>query len=87
MSLWCIYIPGPDECHAAPSEAAAHHMAARHNAAMVAYFAKHPDPEVTGLSLESCTASVRPWPWSAESHAEDMSGFDPRVWGLGGGAA
>lgn len=86
-SLWCIHIPGPDECHAAPSEAAAHHMAAKHNAAMTAYFEKNPDPDGVGPLRESTLATVKPWPWSAEDHADDLADFDYKAWGLEGGAA
>ncbi len=85
--LWCIHIPGPDECHPAPCEAAAHHMAAKHNAAMAQYFELNPDQEGIGPLRESCWAKVIEWPWSAADHAESMDEFDYVAWGLDGGAA
>lgn len=86
MKLWCIQIPGPDEYHAAPSLDAALKMAARHNDAMAGYFAKHAPSELApnrGL----CMAAAVEWPFTAESHAAAMAGFDYAGWGLKGGAA
>lgn len=81
-NLFAIHIPGPDEYHTAPSEAAAYYMAKRHNDAMAAYFAKHPDPEGFGPPVESTQATVVPWPFEAEDHAEDLKSFDYEAWGL-----
>jgi hypothetical protein len=88
-TLWAIYIPGPLDHHAAPSEAAARHMAARHNEAINEYFDRHPDPRGMGPTRESCTARVVAWPWPADEHAEELKGFDAEAWGLDaeGGAA
>lgn len=81
-ALWAIHIPGPDEYHAAPSEAAARHMADKHNAAMTEYVAeKKPD-----WGINYITASAVPWPSDAESHAEEMRDFDYAGWGLKDGA-
>lgn len=81
--LWAIHIPGPDEYYAAPSEAAARHMADKHNAAMTEYVAKKkPD-----WGINYITASAVPWPSDAESHAAAMQNFDYAGWNLQGGAA
>lgn len=85
--LWCIYIPGPDEHYAAPSEEAAQRMAERHNAAMADYFAKNPDPEGLYPSIKSVQAKVVEWPFEPNDHAEDIASFDFALWGLEGGAA
>lgn len=83
--LWSIYIPGPDEYHPAPSEAAAKHMAEKHNAAMAEWYSKNIG--VHGPSKESTTASVAEWPFEAEDHAEDIKDFDYASWGMEGGEA
>ena len=81
--LWAIHIPGPDEYHAAPSEAAARHMADKHNAAMKEYVSKNkPD-----WGINRITASAAKWPSDAESHAAEIRDFDYAGWGLQGGAA
>lgn len=81
--LFAIYIPGPDEYHPAPSEAAARHMAERHMAAMKDYIAKNQ----LEWASESITAEVVEWPFDPEDHAEDIKSFDFAAWGLEGGAA
>lgn len=82
--LWSIYISGMDEYHSAPSEASAKHMAEKHNAAMAAYFERHPEmQDMMGMGI----ASVAEWPFEAEDHAEDIKSFDYAAWGLEGGAA
>lgn len=86
--LWCINFPGPDEHHAAPSEAVAQHMAKCHNAAMSAYFERRPPKDDFTRNLHaSCMAVISPWPWSAEGRAEALQDFNPAEWGLEGGAA
>jgi len=80
---WSIYIPGPDEYHAAPSEAAAKHMAKRHNDAMKDYCAKNK----LDWGLDMITAEVAEWPFEAEGHTEELKDFDYAGWGLEGGAA
>lgn len=79
--LWAIHIPGPDEYHAAPSEDAANQMAKRHNDAMAEYLAKHPLTEAAP-SMASITATSVPWPFDAESHAEELATFDYAAWGI-----
>lgn len=81
--LWSIYIPGPDEYHAAPNEEAAKHMADRHNNAMKDYVAKNN----LDWGVDMITAEVAEWPSDAEDHAEDLKDFDYAAWGLQGGAA
>lgn len=80
-TCWSIYIPGPCEYHPAPSKSAAHHMAAKHNAAMDAYFQKNPPSEFTP-SKESTMATVAEWPFDDETHAEEIKNFDFAGWGL-----
>lgn len=80
-AAWGIHIPGPDDWHAAPSEAAAKHMAERHNKAMDAYFVKNP-PCPHSPPRESVMAVALPWPWGANDHAEAVAGFDAEAWGL-----
>lgn len=88
MSLWSIYIPGPDEYHAAPSETAAKHMASRHNAAMDEWYASHSHKNKSSIHMPiECTkADVIEWPFDAEDHAEEIREFDFASWGLEGGA-
>jgi len=86
-NLWSIYVPGPDEYHAAPNETAANHMAAKHNAAMTEFFEKNPDPDGVGPLRESCMATAMPWPFDAEEHNDEINEFDYSAWGLEGGAA
>jgi hypothetical protein len=87
--LWAIHIPGPDDLHAAPSEAAAHHMAAKNNAAMTEYLEKHPElvEPPFGLLRESVMTTVVEWDGTAESHANWLKGFDYAGWGLEAPAA
>lgn len=82
--LWAIFIPGPDEYHAAPSEAAAKLMAEKHNAAMNKYFAQRQDKHEM---LPMVTAIVAKSPLDPEDHAEEMKSFDYAAWALEGGAA
>jgi len=70
--LWCIHIPGPDDLIAAPSKAAAEHMAANDNHDLGAY----------APSRESVLAVVIEWPGgSEEEHAEALKKFDADEWG------
>ena len=82
--LWSIYIPGMDEYHPAPNKQIAQHMAERHNAAMAAYRAKHPDPHGFGPTVKATTAVVRKWPFEPRDHAEEIAQFDYAGWGLAG---
>lgn len=82
-TLWSIYIPGPDEYHAAPSKEIAKYMAAKHTTAMQEYVAKNK----LDWGLEMISAEVAEWPGTAEEHAEDVSEFDYAAWDLEGGAA
>lgn len=78
--LWALFVPGPDEYHAAPSEAIARQIAALHNNwlksdgihAMAAL----------DLNFEQVEAIVVEWPFGAEEHAEDVAEFDCAEWGL-----
>ena len=62
-ALWCIRIAGPDEVFAAESHDAAIEVAREHNDHM-----KILAPE----DREMVRAYVELWPWSAESHADDL---------------
>ena len=79
-ALWAIYIPGPDEYHAAPSKEAAEHMADRHTKAMQEYIAKN---KLT-WGIETITAHVAQWPYDFESHVQELTEFDAAAWGLKG---
>ncbi len=83
-ALWCIYIPGPCEVHAAPSKAAAEHMAARHNEAMTRYFERYPERAPEPLAWTR--AEVREWPHDEEAHADALAEFDAAAWGWKGDA-
>lgn len=83
--LWSIYISGMDEYHPAPSEAAARHMAERHNKAITAYCELH--PEMADMAQDMGSATAAEWPFEAEDHAEDLKSFDYAGWGLKGGKA
>ena len=86
-TLWSIYIGGMDEYHAAPSEAAAKHMAEKHNASITQWYTDCPDTTGFRPTLESALAKVEVWPFEAEEHAEDLLDFDYAEWGLESGAA
>lgn len=81
--LWAIHIPGPDEYHAAPSEAAAKHMADRHTAAMQDYVTRNK----LDWGHEMIAAAVVEWPFDSEVHSDEIEEFDYVAWGLEGGAA
>lgn len=82
--LYAIYISGPDEYHAAPSEAAAKHMAEKHNAAMQEWLLGREDKH----GLEPLTmAQVVEWPFGPESHAGESKYFDYAEWGMKDGSA
>lgn len=83
-TLWSIYIGGMDEYHAAPSETAAHQMAATHNAAITQWYSDCPDDTGFRPPLEVALAKVEPWPFDASDHAADLSDFDYAEWGLKG---
>lgn len=79
---WAIFVGGPDEYHAAPSEAAAIHMADKHNAAMRDYVAK----SKTDWALDLLEAEPVEWPFDADSHSAELAEFDYAAWGLEGAA-
>lgn len=80
--LWCMHIPGPDDIYAAPDYETAKKMAEKHNAAMEQYIEKLP------WCKNMVTAKVIEWPGDdAASHAESLREFDPKEWGMEGGAA
>lgn len=68
-SLWCLHVIGPDDVYPAPSKEAAE-VAKLH---LERYWGQkdglgHPfDPEIKFEAI--------PWPWSSESHAEDVRLF------------
>lgn len=80
--LFAIYIPGPCEYHAAPSEAAAKHMAEKHNSAMQEWLLGSDDKH--GLAPMTM-AQVAEWPFGPEAHAEEVKDFDYAAWALEGG--
>ncbi|MES2942956.1 MAG: hypothetical protein V4772_08835 [Pseudomonadota bacterium] len=87
--LWAIHIPGPDDFHAAPSEAAAHHMAEKHNATMDEYLANRAElfDSAHGVPRGSVMAVVAEWPGTATNHAKWLKEFEYEAWGLKAGAA
>ena len=62
--LWCLHVLGPDDLHPAPSKEAAE-RAAEHLSRY--YGGKQMDPPI---SFEA-----KLWPYSAESHAQDVRFF------------
>lgn len=64
--LWCMHVIGPDDVHAAPDKETAQNWADWLNAeaAKSAAMIGEDDPMVK--------ATVAPWPYSAESHADDL---------------
>lgn len=71
--LWCIRIPGPDDLFAKESKEAAEIAAAEHNKAITEWYEQQDQEKWKTLPpLESSLAVVEPWPWGAESHAEDL---------------
>jgi hypothetical protein len=66
--LWCVHVIGPDDVHAAPSEAEA-----RRAVAHMEKFWKERYPEEAGWGFVSFEAI--PWPHSPESHARDVRDF------------
>lgn len=80
--LWAIFIPGPDEYYAAPSEAAAKRMAEKHNAAMQEWLLGSDDKH--GLAPMTM-AQVAEWPFGPGAHAEEVKDFDYAAWALEGG--
>ena len=82
MSLWCIYIPGPDDVYAAPSKEAAEHMAECHNTAMASYLQAHPELlDRWGVTIESIKAQVREWDHGPDEHAKELAEFNADEWG------
>lgn len=70
--LWCIRIPGPEDIFAMPSREAAEQEKASHDAAITTWY-QNPTVDKKYLpSLENMMAVVEPWPYDAESHAEDL---------------
>lgn len=83
QQLWGIHIPGPGDVLAAPSKAAAEHMAAKHNESMTSYLEAHPELlDRWGVTLESIKAQVIEWPHGADEHADELADFDGAQWGL-----
>lgn len=63
--LWSIHITGPDEYHAKASKEAAEAAAAEFNA----WFDRQTKTENT----PNMRATVQPWPFDAESHADALN--------------
>ena len=82
QNLWAIHVPGPDDYYPAPSEEAAHHMAAKHNAAMTEYYKANPDTSGYRPPIESALATATAWTGNAADHAEEIAAFDYAAWGL-----
>lgn len=83
MTLYALFVPGPDEYHAAPSKDLADYMAAQHNAAMAEFFEKNPDYlKRWDTTPEQLQAVVREWPFDADEHTEQLAEFDYSGWGL-----
>lgn len=78
---WAIFVPGPDEYHAAPSEAAAKHMVDKHNAAIRDYVAK----SKLDWAPDLLEAEPIEWPFDAAAHSAELAEFDYAAWGLEGG--
>lgn len=82
-ALWAIHIPGPGDVLAAPSKAAAEHMAAKHNDSMTSYLDAHPGLlDRLDMTLESIKAQVIEWTHGAAEHAEELADFDYTEWGI-----
>ncbi len=64
--LWCCHVRGPDDVHAAPDYATALKWA-DYLLDLDRATDHHKDPWLPYFS-----AIVAPWPYSAESHAEDL---------------
>lgn len=79
-ALWAIYVPGPDEYYAMPSERVAREMAVRHNTAMAGSVGVAGMMESLGLSVEQVSAFAVVWPYSAEDHADDLLAHCPAGW-------
>lgn len=69
--LWCMHLPGPDDIFAAPDKDTAQRWADEHNAFLDRAFWEG-RIEFGGDWPERHDAEVIVWPWSAESHAEDL---------------
>ena len=63
--LWCLHVIGPDDCHPAPSKAEAERAAAF----LSENYAADEDRGVP-IAFEAA-----PWPYTLESHAEDVGLF------------
>ena len=72
-ALWAVYVPGPDEYLAMPSEHAARGFAARHNAAMArkSEFARMTG--ALGLGAEQLAVVACHWPFDATGHAAELA--------------
>lgn len=70
--LWAIFVPGPNEYQAMPSEQAAKDMATRHNAEMAGSAEIVRQVEALGLSVQQLDVVACPWPRSADEHADDL---------------
>ncbi len=94
--LWAVWCPGSEIIHAAPSEAAARHMAAKVNAELDEYAKANADT-LSPYMLESIAtmrAIATTWDDGEASHAEDLAkNFRAEDWdwraadGQEGGAA
>ena len=87
--LWAIYLYGPDEYRAMPSEAVARAVAEKHNQwlssedgiqALKKIGLTHGDCRV--FSVPWSQVNAVPWPFEPEAHAKEMLDFDYEEWGL-----
>lgn len=68
-TLWCVHIIGPDDVIAFPDKASAEREAALINDAMTRFIAVR-EPDDNWPTLKAVAAV---WPWSPETHAEDLA--------------
>lgn len=71
--LWCVHVIGPDDLHAAPSRQEAERVAWE----WTRYYVQHPRHRSANWPRMSFLATR--WPWSAESHAEDVKLWEQKT--------
>lgn len=68
LTLWCVYVLGPDDVQAAPSYSAAVERAREINESVHGL--------KTGVRDILCFAYAAPWPHTAEGHKANLSEWD-----------